>query len=201
MGRILKPQSRKANREHLQRIRTRAGRRKCRRCKIVFNRNRGEEFTICPRCRAHCKRCDVELTEKTHCRTGSRRNQYFCKSCVAETVRNSRDKLKQRDYDLLRNYGITVNEYESMLEDQGGVCWICQNPPKNNRLSVDHRHEKGEKRRNPREKRPRVRGLLCWHCNLALGKFNDDPYLMRRAADYIETCPAQKRLRNENTAT
>ncbi len=185
--------------KHLKKARTRAGNRKCSRCKIVFYRNKGEIFTICSKCRAHCKRCDVELTEETHCRTGSRRNQYYCKVCVAEVVRNSRGNagFKQRDYDLLRNYGITVNEYEVILKEQGGVCWICQNPPKNNRLSVDHKHEKGERRRGPREKRSRVRGLLCWHCNAALGKFKDDPKLMRKAAEYIDTYPAQKVLGRE----
>ncbi len=173
--------------------RTRAGKRKCSRCKVVWNRAKGEDNTICERCRVHCVRCDVLLTDENKSQAESKRRQYFCKECTAARVRLTKGNkgFKQRDYDLLRNYGITVDEYELMLLSQKGVCWICEKPPKTVRLSVDHLHKKGEKRRDPREKRPRVRGLLCWRCNSALGKFKDNPVLLRKAADYLDTCPAQ----------
>lgn len=181
--------------KHLKRARARAGKRKCRRCKEVFYRAKGEIFTICLRCREHCARCDTLLTEKNKDLSASRLQNYLCKKCTAEMVRNTRDKTKQRDYDLLRNYGITVNEYEAMLNDQNGVCWICEKPPAKVRLSVDHLHEKGERRRNPKLIRKRVRGLLCWQCNQALGKFRDNPDFLRKAADYLEACPAQRVLK------
>jgi hypothetical protein len=31
-----------------------------------------------------------------------------------------------------------------------------------------------------------VRALLCHHCNVSLGRFKDDPALLRAAADYLE---------------
>lgn len=43
------------------------------------------------------------------------------------------------------------------------------------RLCIDHDHETG-----------RIRGLLCWPCNTALGAFNDSKALLLRAIDYIE---------------
>jgi len=94
----------------------------------------------------------------------------------------------------MTTYGITSIEYDKILEDQNGVCWICKKPPTNRRLNVDHKHEKGEKRRDPRGKRSKVRGLLCWHCNAAIAKFDDNPESLRNAAEYLETCPAQKIL-------
>jgi len=172
----------------------RAGKRRCRRCTAVFNLVKGDKTILCERCRVHCCRCDIELTEDTKDKSASKRNQYYCKKCVAEVVRLTRDKMKQRDYDLLRKYGITVLEYEAILVSQNGVCWICQKSPTGNRLAVDHKHEVGEKKRNPREIRPRVRGLLCWDCNRALGKFRDNPSALRKAADYLEIWPAQKIL-------
>ena len=66
-------------------------------------------------------------------------------------------------------------------------------------MAVDHLHSKGENKRDPREKRGRVRGLLCWHCNAALGKFGDSITKLRRAAKYLEAWPAQQILKKEET--
>lgn len=60
-------------------------------------------------------------------------------------------------------YGITVDEYDEMLADQGGVCAICGEAPTTKRLAVDHDHETGE-----------LRGLLCVPCNAALGVLEDN---------------------------
>ena len=179
----------------------RAGRVKCRRCKLAFIRQKGEDFRICLRCREHCTRCDIELTDETYDMTAKKRKQYICKACVAQVVRNTTNKENQRDYDLLRNYGITVNEYNRLLTAQNGVCWICGRPPKKVSLSVDHEHAPGERRRDPRERRARVRGLLCWHCNNAIAKFDDSPAFLRRAADYLEQWPGQKTLQSSALGT
>ncbi len=81
------------------------------------------------------------------------------------------------------------------------MCYICQKPPKEggNRLAVDHLHSRGESKRNPREKRARVRGLLCWHCNKGLGVYKDNIIRLRRAADFLEQWPAQKILKKEES--
>ena len=78
-----------------------------------------------------------------------------------------------------RRYGIvgmTVERYEKMLADQGGVCAVCFGPPrgKNKRLAVDHDHNTGE-----------PRGLLCSKCNKDLAVVEDELF-MRRAALYLE---------------
>jgi hypothetical protein len=59
---------------------------------------------------------------------------------------------------LIKRYGITLENYEAMLEAQDGGCYICGNPPNAKRLHVDHCHETGA-----------VRGLLCAGCNRTLG--------------------------------
>ncbi len=62
---------------------------------------------------------------------------------------------------------------------QNGVCKICnkenQDRRKSKFLAIDHCHDTGK-----------FRGLLCHKCNLGLGHFNDDPKLLRVAADYLE---------------
>jgi hypothetical protein len=78
-----------------------------------------------------------------------------------------RTKMKQK--------GITVEEYDARLEAQDGLCAICRQLNASvRRLAVDHNHETGE-----------IRGLLCSHCNRALGLFKDDPALLKAAIDYL----------------
>ncbi len=90
---------------------------------------------------------------------------------------------KARGFYLKKLYGISLEQYEQMLEAQNKVCAICYKPErridkKTNKpyaLAVDHCH-----------KTKVVRGLLCSYCNHALGSFQDDPDLMRRAIVYLE---------------
>lgn len=76
---------------------------------------------------------------------------------------------------MLKTYGITLQEYETLLEAQGGVCAICGKECVTfENLAVDHDHATGA-----------VRGLLCNNCNHGIGKFKDDPALLKAAADYV----------------
>lgn len=84
-------------------------------------------------------------------------------------------------YNLATKYGITIDEYMAMLEAQQGLCVVCGQPPQEDgikaasRLHVDHDHVTGK-----------VRALLCNSCNNGIGRFRDDPALLRAAAEYIE---------------
>jgi hypothetical protein len=82
-----------------------------------------------------------------------------------------------RKYHLRKKFGITPEEYDGMLETQGGSCAICgtTDPKPNKCFSVDHDHETGE-----------VRGLLCLSCNTSMGLVGDDPDLLRKAIAYLE---------------
>ncbi|MER6331555.1 endonuclease VII domain-containing protein [Streptomyces sp. NPDC001034] len=73
---------------------------------------------------------------------------------------------------LKRAYGLTETERDLLIASQGGVCCICLAAPP---AHVDHSHETG-----------RVRGVLCFSCNAALGQFKDQPEVIRRAAAYVE---------------
>ncbi|MEV1050536.1 endonuclease VII domain-containing protein [Streptomyces sp. NPDC049887] len=86
-----------------------------------------------------------------------------CKACRA---------IQGRQGHLKRQYGITEAERNVMNSLQTGVCVICPSAPP---AHVDHCHETG-----------RVRGVLCFNCNSAIGKLGDDPDTVRRAAAYLE---------------
>lgn len=94
----------------------------------------------------------------------------------AAEVASGRKQISDRKSHLKRKFGITLEDYERMLGDQGGGCAICGRPPRDGvALHVGHDHETG-----------RVRGLLCFRCNNALGDLEDDPVLLRQAARYLE---------------
>ena len=71
-----------------------------------------------------------------------------------------------------KKYKLTKQMYLDMLEQQNGVCAICQNPPNRNWLAVDHDHSccPGIKSCGKC-----VRGLLCGSCNSFLGRVKEDP--------------------------
>lgn len=75
----------------------------------------------------------------------------------------------------LRKYGLTVEQYQQLLKEQGGVCKICRLPPAARRLAVDHDHDTKV-----------IRGLLCVSCNRGLGMFRDNPNLLSEAKSYLE---------------
>lgn len=73
-----------------------------------------------------------------------------------------------------RNYNITLDQYDKMFEEQGGVCAICGGVnPNGKRMAVDHNHKTGK-----------VRGLLCDRCNLGLEFVEKDLY-MAKALFYL----------------
>ncbi len=95
--------------------------------------------------------------------------------------KNNQNKPIRLDYMLRRRYGISLAQFEEMLEKQGGVCKICRNPPsmkgREKRLHVDHCHRTN-----------RVRGLLCHRCNVFLG-FLEQYDLTTKAKAYLENNP------------
>lgn len=76
----------------------------------------------------------------------------------------------------LKKYGMTPQEKDAMLASQGGVCAICKKAPKHVNVfpAIDHCHTTGV-----------VRGILCSHCNMGIGKFMDSPELLIAAANYL----------------
>lgn len=95
----------------------------------------------------------------------------FCKRCWRS------DKLEKA-------YGITLDEYETMLAAQGGGCAICGGINASGRnLYVDHDHACCSGGASCGKC---VRALLCDPCNRSIGLMRDDPARLRAAAAYLE---------------
>jgi hypothetical protein len=78
---------------------------------------------------------------------------------------------------IKNKFGITPEDYDRLLEAQGGVCAICKRYPPHRRikrLCVDHDHKTG-----------RIRGLLCSRCNSGIGMLQDDEASLSGAIAYL----------------
>lgn len=76
---------------------------------------------------------------------------------------------------LMRNYGISLNEFNDMYKNQNGKCFLCEKNIKGKEVKVDHSHNTGK-----------VRKLLCHNCNTSLGLMKDNPDLFYKAAQYLK---------------
>lgn len=107
--------------------------------------------------------------------------QSWCKECVRVQANGAYGRSRPehiarvRANRLLREYGITVQEYDALLAGQDGCCAICRREPVDQLLAVDHDHETGV-----------VRGLLCHRCNMGLGYFQDNIEQLLEAVAYLE---------------
>ena len=107
-----------------------------------------------------------------------------CKECAKKEqkayIEKNREKylISQSFSQLKQTYGITKEEYETRMKNQGGKCAICsaETPQQKNikRFSVDHCH-----------KTKQVRGLLCSSCNRGLGYFYDNISILEKAVEYL----------------
>jgi hypothetical protein len=111
------------------------------------------------------------------------RTDYYARNQVSLTAQKKAtyNPRKKKDYDLKSKYGLTLAEFSRLHERQRGQCKICRRPickqttsTKRRAAVVDHDHRTGE-----------IRGLLCHTCNRALGLFNDDASLLRRALAHV----------------
>ncbi len=74
----------------------------------------------------------------------------------------------------IKSYGLSEEDYLSLLSACNSVCSICQ-VPTDNTLHIDHCHKTGK-----------VRGLLCTTCNTCLGLARDNPDLLHKMISYLE---------------
>jgi len=99
--------------------------------------------------------------------------QSYCKDCLyVKNLSNPNRSESQKRSHLKRHYGMPLEDYYSMLKQQGGHCATCSN---SQYLCVDHDHATGA-----------VRAILCNQCNSVLGMVNDDIPRLKRLIQYIE---------------
>jgi hypothetical protein len=142
-----------------------------------------------------CKGCglpkSVESFDRHPTMVGGRIN--FCRRCEQSKalIRNrlNKDKINQQQrerrkknpcrmkgYDLKKNYGMSINDWNNMFEKQHGCCAICgkESYQFKKPLQVDYNHKSNK-----------VRKLLCVRCNTAVGIIEDKEF-RDRITKYLE---------------
>ena len=117
-----------------------------------------------------CRFCGTPLDANAHM------GRVYCsKECKEQELAvRRRENHRER---WLKRYGLTVEGYDLLSEQQEGRCAICGTDTPNGRnWHVDHDH-----------KTNKVRGLLCHNCNILLGNAHDDPAILQAAIDYLSS--------------
>lgn len=127
-----------------------------------------------------CTFCETPLDDSNWYASMQKECSYSCKSC--HRTRPSQNYEGNKDAKLKREFGISLTDYNAMLEAQNGVCAICDRPEKfstkgkgSMAMAVDHCH-----------KTDKIRGLLCLKCNRAIGLFEDSTDSLQKAIDYLK---------------
>lgn len=124
-----------------------------------------------------CKWCDKVYSLDDE----GARHKYCSEACYkkqhAYTFKtNKRDYRTRMTYWLRHKYGITLDDRDRMLHEQGGCCAICSTEkPSGYNWHVDHCHTT-----------KRVRGLLCSRCNQALGLVSENISTLQSMIKYVE---------------
>jgi hypothetical protein len=138
-----------------------------------------------------CTKCNQDKpVEEYHRRSDTGKLRSWCKVCHNTKglskyhndphVKSSHRLASRRS--SLKKYGLDEAKFDEMFRTQSGTCKICGESIEKTSTDVrksacvDHCHTTGV-----------VRGLLCWDCNVGLGKFKDVPQLLINAARYLET--------------
>lgn len=144
------------------------------------------KLSIEERLKRRCKRGH----ESKHKRVVGSNNLVVCSECQRLTARKTYKRRKtststkqwkkyNKDRTMQVLYGLRLSDYENLFHAQNGRCAICNLPGTTEgfatALRVDHDHKTGI-----------IRGLLCNHCNLALGHLRDDTNLLESAIKYLQ---------------
>jgi len=121
----------------------------------------------------NCTKCKVEKDESEFSISASKSRDgllSWCRSCKSIHDKEYNKKYLERTRKEIR-YGLSQSEYDQMVKDCNSCCAICG---KRGKLCIDHDHSTEN-----------TRGLLCNNCNTAIGLMQDNPIILRKAADYL----------------
>ena len=107
-----------------------------------------------------CKPCAITKSRELHARRFATDPSY---------------KRAKKDSYVKYRHGISLEEYEAMLETQGGECAVCGTPSPKGGWHLDHNHLTNE-----------LRGFLCNPCNRGIGYLQDDINLLMKAIEYLK---------------
>lgn len=146
-----------------------------------------------------CKEClRAQRKQRWHDNTGGHRDKD-----LARKSRMTAEELVVRrqyefEYRLRAMFNLTLENFELMMTEQSGLCFLCEQPESkvhrsgtSMRLAIDHDHRCCPDKKSCGKC---VRGLLCYECNLFLGKIEMKPKLVEKfnLGSYVNRRPLEK---------
>lgn len=122
----------------------------------------------------HKKYNALESTKKRRRELYRKKIEHYKKR---DKIHYEKTKDRHRELHMAKRYGISVETYREMFVSHNSLCAVCGKPEtaQNKVLSVDHNHKTGQ-----------IRGLLCGHCNRAIGYLREDLSLLPKIEKYLK---------------
>lgn len=95
------------------------------------------------------------------------------KKCAKKEIKELKIR-PQRKYANKRKFGITLDQFNSMMADQGYECGICGKNIIENVNNIDHDHTSSK-----------IRGVLCAQCNRSIGLLQDNIKIIQNAITWL----------------
>ena len=146
---------------------------------------------------ARCMDCETEISVRTSagerrcniCREWLPLGRFYpsklkfahvaCQECTKAQVAQPKYKSRRRAFVLMKEYGITLEQYDELVAKQNGGCPVCLNAlPPDRAGHVDHVHGGAMK--------GRIRAIVHRDCNRFVLWTHEDSAQLRRAADLID---------------
>lgn len=140
-----------------------------------------KEATLAENEESECSYCGQVKHNSLFYKSRIKKTSKQCKECHKNYNQQPDIKLRRRDQSLRKVFGITLEDYKNLLEQQGYLCPICLEPFEQDNYSypVDHAHS------GPNA--GAIRAILHDACNRFVMWKHTDPEVLRRAADLIES--------------
>lgn len=156
---------------------------KCKKCGQV--KSLGEFYshkTTRDRLKHECKLCSLAYSKeydkgRSEVRSKRAKERYLVNREKNLEYNKTRDPRRRLAAALKHHYKMSLEEWDAMMELQGGVCAICGGGPKPNRKRLDVDHD---------PLTSKIRGLLCGPCNRTIAQGRNNPTILRACADYLE---------------
>ena len=149
----------------------------CNKCKLdkdlsEFNKRKSSKDGL----DGYCRDCKIKYFPSIKYRETWK--EYYLKNAekIKEYARTyaKENKEKRKKRDLMKFYGITIEDFHKLEKRQNNKCAICGQVNSDGKLYIDHCHNTGK-----------VRGLLCLYCNTGIGYFRDNIEFLLKAMNYL----------------
>jgi hypothetical protein len=112
-----------------------------------------------------------------------------CRPCDSKRVlkyqKDNSEKYKEAYFIRgINRHGISVDQYNKLVNKNNGSCWICGGNDQGKRLAIDHDHQCCKENYSCGKC---IRGVLCQSCNMIIGHIENNKIDLNKIDQYLRT--------------